>query len=58
MELPEKLEFNLETSFRNFGEFVFKETREERPRVRKEKPAKEQSLIYVFPKSTAAIAEL
>jgi len=58
MDLPEKLDFKLETSFKKFGEFVFKELQSEELRIQKEKPAKEPALIYVLPKSTAAIAEL
>jgi len=55
IDLPDKLEFNLDISFANLGEFVFKEILPER---KTEKPAKKVASIYVFPKSTAAIAEL
>ena len=55
IDLPDKLEFNLEISFTNLGEFVFKEIVLER---KTEKPSKKPAAIYVFPKSTAAIAEL
>jgi len=58
MNPEEKLDFKLETSFTKFGEFVFKEARPERRRAKEEKPEKGPILIYVLPKSTAAIAEL
>jgi hypothetical protein len=58
MNRPEKLDFKLETSFSDLGEFIFKEVQPERQRFREVKQTKEPPSIYVFPKSTAAIAEL
>jgi hypothetical protein len=51
---PNELKFNLEISFTRFGEFVFREPKLER----KEKVSTKEPAVYVFPKSTAALAEL
>ncbi len=58
MDVPQKLDFKLETSFTKFGEFVYKEAQSERLPVEEQKPAKQPTLIYVLPQSTAAVAEL
>lgn len=54
VDLPNELKFDLKISFARFGEFVFRETRLER----KEKVSAKEPVVYVLPKSTAAIAEL
>ncbi len=55
MNLSDKSKFSVKVSFLRFGEFVFTEKGVER--ITK-KSKKEETLIYVFPKTTAAIAEL
>jgi len=52
---PDRLELDLEISFAQFGKFVFKENQ---PKSTEQKSTSKPSPLYVFPKSTAAIAEL
>ena len=55
INLPDNLKVDIKFSFNQFGEFTYKEIQFKR---KTKKPTKEPAAIYVFPKSTAAIAEL
>jgi len=54
VDLPNESKFDLKISFARFGEFVYEEAKMET----KEKISAKEPVVYVLPKSTAAIAEL